>query len=79
MLLVVGDDDAVVDLAVDEAFEHPQQMVRRDAEHRRAEAAELIEREHGALGRTCAREAIDEVDLGADGPHGTGRAVLHRA
>ena len=68
MLLVVGHDDAVVDLAVDEAFENPQQMVRRDAEHRRAEAAELIEREHGAVGLHLLREAIDEVDLGADGP-----------
>ena len=78
MLLLVRDDDAVVHLARDEAFEHPQQMVRRDAEHRRAEAAELVERKDRALGRDFAREAVDEVDLGTDGPCRAGRASFHR-
>ena len=32
---------------VDQLLENPEQVVRRHAEHRRAEAAELIEREHG--------------------------------
>ena len=50
MLLIVGNDDAVVDLAVNQPFEHPEQVVRRDAEHRRAEAAELIERQDGPVG-----------------------------
>src|SRR2546430_489348 len=78
VLLRVGNDDAVVHVAVDEAFEHPQQMVRRDPEHRRAKAPELIERQHGALGRDLAREAVHEVDLGADGPRRTHRTSLHR-
>ena len=68
VLLLVGHDDAVVHLAVDEAFEHPEQVVRRDAEHRRAQAAELIEREDGAVGLHSAREPVDQVDLGADRP-----------
>src|SRR5262245_13896530 len=63
-LLLVGDNDAVVHLSGDEAFEHPQEMVRRDTEHRGAEAAELIERIDRAPGRHFTCEAIDEVDLG---------------
>src|SRR5215831_21100154 len=43
VLLVVGHADAVMNLAGNEAFERPQQMVGRDAEHRRAEAAKLID------------------------------------
>ena len=53
VLLVVRHDDAVVNLAGDEPFENPQQMVGRHAEHRRAEAAELIERETVRSGCTC--------------------------
>ena len=51
-LLRLGDGDLVVDLALDEPFEHPQQMVRRDAEHRRAQAAERVERDDGLVGAT---------------------------
>ena len=45
VLLRLRHDDLVEDLAVDQPFEHPQQVVRRHAEHRRAQAAELIERD----------------------------------
>ena len=34
-----------MDLALDQPFENPEQVVRRDAEHRRAQAAERIERD----------------------------------
>ena len=37
-------------LPVEQPFEHPQQMVRRHAEHRRAQAAELVERHDGLRG-----------------------------
>src|SRR5881394_277629 len=50
VLLLVGHDDAIVDAPFDQLFENPEQMVRRDAEHRRAEAAELIERDDGTPG-----------------------------
>src|SRR5262252_7853899 len=60
VLAIVGHDDAVVDDAVDQPFEGPEQMVRRDAEHRRAEAAELIERQYGPLGRDLARQPVHE-------------------
>src|SRR5262249_39726113 len=69
VLLILGHDDAVVHLAVDETFENPQQVIRRHAEHRRAETTELIEREHRALGAHLLRETIDEMDLGANSPH----------
>ena len=49
VLLLVGHDDSVVHLAFDEPFENPEQMVRRHAEHRRAQAPELVERQHGLL------------------------------
>ena len=39
-----GTTISVVHLAVDQPLEHPEQMVRRHAEHRRAQAAHLIER-----------------------------------
>ena len=78
MLLLGGNDNPIVHLAGHEAFEGPQQMIRRDPEHRRAQAAELIERQHGSVGLHVRREAIDEVDLGADGPGGSDGALAHR-
>ena len=42
-------DDPVVHLAGEQALEDPQQMVRRHPEHRRAQAAELVERDHGLV------------------------------
>src|SRR5262249_52317435 len=68
VLLRIRYDDPVVHLALDETFEHPQEVIRRHAEHRRAEAAELIERKHGAFLRDLACETVHEMDLGADGP-----------
>ena len=63
---------------VDQAFEHPQQVVGRDAEHRRAQAAHLVERQHGhALRRHLGGEAVHQVDLGADRPDRAGRAGPH--
>src|SRR5262245_31087369 len=78
VLPVVGNDDPVVDDAVDEAFERPQQMIGRYAEHRRAEAAELIEREDGALRRDLTGKSIDEMDFRSDGPYRTGGTAGHR-
>src|SRR4051812_32760525 len=49
VLLVIWNDDAVMDFAVEQSFEGPEQMIRRHAEHRRAKAAELIERQDGAI------------------------------
>src|SRR3954453_13058705 len=60
VLLLRGDADAVVDLAVHQPFEHPEQMIGRNAEHRRAEAAEGVEREHRAIWRDFVRETVDE-------------------
>ena len=60
-------------------FEHPEQMIRRDAEHRRAEAAHRVERHDGARRRDLAREPVHEMDLRADGPDRSFRTVLDRA
>src|SRR6266581_6935927 len=43
VLLIVGNDDAVMHASGDQLFKNPEEVVRRHAEHRRAEAAELIE------------------------------------
>src|SRR2546426_7408289 len=58
VLLIVGNDDAVVDASLDQLIENPEQVVRRDAEHGRAEAAELIERDDGTVGSNFPRQAI---------------------
>src|SRR6188474_185103 len=64
----LGYGDAVIEFAVDEAIEHPQQVVRRDPEHRRAQAAERVERRHRPRRRQRPCQPIDEMDLGADRP-----------
>ena len=71
VLLGVRHDDAVVHLAFDEPLENPEQVVGRHAEHRRAEAAELVEREDRAARGQLVGESIDEVNLRADGPDGS--------
>ena len=43
-------------------------MVRRDAEHRRTQAAERIERDDGAVRRDLGREPVDQVNLRRDRP-----------
>src|SRR5262245_18219441 len=78
VLLIVGDRDAIVHAAVDQLFKNPEQVVWRDAKHRRAETAELIQRDNISSGCHFLREAIHEVDFGTDGPFRSGPAVLHR-
>src|SRR5204862_4867199 len=63
VLAVVGDDDPIVHLAVDEPFEDPEQMIRRDAEHGRAQAADLVEREDRPVGIHLARKTVDEMNF----------------
>ena len=43
VFLIVRDDDAVMDASLNQLFKNPEQVIRRHAEHRRAETAELIE------------------------------------
>src|SRR5688572_23556378 len=43
VLHFIWNNDAVGNAALEQLIQDPQQMVRRHAEHRRAEAAELIE------------------------------------
>src|SRR5262245_37815080 len=49
VLLFVRNDDTVVDASFDQLFENPEEVVRRNPEHRRAEAPELVERDDGAI------------------------------
>ncbi len=72
VLLLVGNSDSVVNLTLEKAFEHPQQMVRGNAEHRRAQAPELIEGEHRLPGFHALRKSIDEVKFCADRPDRSG-------
>src|SRR6266851_4011257 len=67
--------NAVNDVALAEVFEHPKEMLRSDAEHRRADANAGIERDDFVVLQFLA-EAVDEVDLRADGPFGArGRSL----
>ena len=53
-------------------------MIRRYAEHRRAQAAETIERYDRPIRREIVRQAVDQVHLGADRPDGADRAAANR-
>src|SRR6266851_7050804 len=67
--------NAVNDVALAEVFEHPKEMLGSDAEHRRADANAGIERDDFVVLQFLA-EAVDEVDLRADGPFGArGRSL----
>ena len=77
LLRLVGDDDLVLDLAFDQALEHPEQVIRRHPEHRRAQAAERIERDDGSIGRDLVGEPVDEMHLGRDRPDAADRALRH--
>src|ERR1700674_1632926 len=65
------DGNAVDDVAGAEVFERPEKMVRRDTKHRGTDADAGIKRDDFAVLQFLA-EAIDQVDLRADGPLGAG-------
>src|SRR4029453_4498281 len=77
VLLIVGDRNAVMHAAFDQLFKNPEQVVWRHAKHLRAQAPKLTGRTNTPIRCYFLREAIDEVHLGADGPFGSCRAVLH--
>src|ERR1700674_864842 len=68
--------DAVHYIALAQILEHPEEMLRSDAEHRRADANVGIERDDFVVLQFLA-EAVDEVDFRADGPCGTGGRSPH--
>src|SRR5260370_34309331 len=67
--------DAVHYVALAQIFEHPEQMLRSDTEHRRANADAGIERNDFVVLQFLA-EAVDAMDFRADGPFGAGRRSL---
>src|ERR1700694_3492346 len=69
------DGDAVHYVALAEVFERPEEMLRSDTEHRRADANAGIERDDFVVLQFLA-EAVDKVDFGADGPLGAGGRSL---
>src|ERR1700719_1009793 len=69
------DGDAVYNVALAQIFEHPEEMLRSDTEHRRAHANAGIERDDFVVLQFLA-EAVDEVDFRADGPCGAGGRSL---
>ena len=70
-----ADLDAVDDAARDELLEHPREVSRVDAVHRRARAHHRVEAEDRVL-RVLGGEALHEVDLGADREGRTRRSGL---
>src|SRR5581483_525375 len=60
------DGDAVDDATLDQFLEHPAQVRRVDAEHRRAGTHERIERHDRLAARCLVGGALHEVDLRAD-------------
>ena len=51
VLLFVRHHNLIVDSAVNKLFQHPQQMIRRHAEHRRTQAPEAVERHNRPVRR----------------------------
>src|SRR5258708_4544343 len=67
--------NTVDDVGLTQIFERPEEMLRSNTEHRRADADAGIERNDFVVPQFLA-EAIDEVDFGADGPLGAcGRSL----
>src|SRR5258708_16255836 len=66
----------VDDVALTQIFERPEEMLRSNTEHRRADADAGIERDDFVVLQLLA-EAVDEVDFRADGPLGAGRRRLN--
>src|SRR5882757_273297 len=69
------DGDAIDDVALAKIFEHPEEMLRSDAEHRCANTDAGIERDDFVVLQFLA-EAVDEVDFRADSPFGAGGRSL---
>src|ERR1700674_1015204 len=69
------DGDAVHYVALAEVLERPEEMLRSDAEHRRANANAGIQRDDFVVLQFLA-EAVDEVDFRADGPFRAGGRSL---
>src|SRR5712664_3488294 len=67
--------NTVNDVAFAEIFERPEEMLRSDAEHRRADANTGIERDDFVVLQFLA-EAVDEVNFRTDGPLGSGGRSL---
>src|SRR4051812_27742717 len=68
LLLLVRHDDFIDDLAVDNRSTHPQKVVRRNPEHRRAQPADMIEPHAGLLRRLLFSEAIHDLPFRRDPP-----------
>src|SRR6266404_2146546 len=69
------DGDAVHYVALAQIFERPEEMLRSDTEHRRADANAGIERDDFVILQFLA-ETVDEVNFRADGPFGAGGRSL---
>src|SRR4029077_2337222 len=65
------DGDAVHDVALAQIFQRPEEMLRRDAEHRGADAHAGIDRNDSVVPQFLA-QAVDEVNFRADSPLGAG-------
>src|SRR5258708_30014001 len=68
--------NTVDDVALTQIFERPEEMLRSDTEHRRADANAGIERDDFVVLQFLA-EPVDEVDFGADGPLSAGGRSLN--
>ena len=69
--------DLIADLTVDEPVEDPGEMRQVDPEHRGAGADERVERDDRPVGGVLVGEAVDEMNLGADGDGRAGRSRRH--
>src|SRR6266498_2860658 len=78
VLHVVADLDSIHDVAVHKAFQRPAEVLRRDAEHGRAQAARVVEGNDFLPFRgELLAHAVHEMDLSADGEHAPRRRLAN--
>ena len=69
-----SDGDLVDHTAFNQIFERPEHVLRVDAEHRRAEATAVVERNDEPV-RVFSHEPVHEMDFRTDGPPRAGRRL----
>src|SRR5262249_36591172 len=70
--------DSVYYISIRQIFQSPRQVLRRDAEHGRAQTSRIIQRDHPlAVWSKLLAHAIDQMNLGADRKHRASRSLFN--
>src|SRR5208337_3099600 len=76
-LYIISYSNLIDDLAIHQVLQRPAQVLGRDAKHRCAQAAGIVEG-NDALVRIFLLQTIHQVNLRSDGERGSGWRLLHK-